>query len=78
MFLCCLQKYAIPFVSCLLLLRVNYHNKGMLENLNENLHQSFGIRYVSYPLVLDLFISLVYWNGLIFGVIQSVVVYPKP
>ena len=43
-----------------------------------DLHQPFGIRYASYPLVLDVFISLAYWKGLIYGVIQYVVVHPKP
>ena len=50
----------------------------MLEKLNGDLHQLSIIRYASYPLVLDVFISLVYWNGLISGVIQYVVVHPKP
>ena len=53
-------------------------NTSLLEKLNGDLHQPSGIRYASYPLVLDVFISLAYWNGLISGVIQSIVVYPKP
>ena len=52
-------------------------NISVLEKLNMDLHQSSEIRYDSYPLVLDVFISLAYWNGLISGVIQFVVVYPK-
>ena len=51
---------------------------SVLEKINEDLHQPSVIRYNSYPLVLDAFISLVYWNGLISGVIQSIVVHPKP
>ena len=38
---------------------------------------TFGIMYASYPLVLDAFIPLAYWNGLVSGVIRSVVVWPK-
>ena len=53
-------------------------NTNMLEKLNRDLHQPSEIRYASYPLLLDAFISLAYWNGLIFGVIQSVVVHPNP
>ena len=53
-------------------------NTSMFEKLNEDLNQPFEIRYASYPLMLDAFISLAYWNGLIYGVIQSVVVHPKP
>ena len=51
---------------------------SVVENLNGDLIQPSRIRYVSYPLVLAAFISLAYWNGLISGVIQSIVVYPKP
>ena len=50
----------------------------MLEKLNEDLHQPSGIRHASYHLVLDGYISLAYWNRLISGVIQFVVVHPKP
>ena len=50
----------------------------MLEKLNGDLHQPYGIRYASHPLVLDVFISLVYWKGLISGVILSVVVHLNP
>ena len=50
-------------------------NTSVLEKFNGDLHQPFGISYASYPLVLDVFISLAYWNGLIYGVIQYVVVY---
>ena len=53
-------------------------NASVLEKLNEHLHQPSGIKYASYPLVLDGFISLAYWNGLISGVIHSIVVNPKP
>ena len=53
-------------------------NASVLEKLNGDLHQLSRIMYDSCPLVLDGFISLVYWKGLIFGVIQSVVVHPKP
>ena len=53
-------------------------NARILEKLNGDLHQSSGIRYASYPLVLDVFISLAYWNGLVSGVILSIVVHPKP
>ena len=53
-------------------------NASVLENIDRDLYQPSRIRYDSYPLVLDAFISLVYWNGLIFGVIQSIVVHPKP
>ena len=42
---------------------------SMLEKLNEDLHKLSGIRYDSYPLVLDVFIALAYWKGLISGVI---------
>ena len=52
-------------------------NASMLENINEDLHQPYRIRYASYPSVLDAFISLAYWNELISGVIQSVLVYPS-
>ena len=50
----------------------------MLEKLNGDLLQPSRIKYVLYPLLLEAFVSLAYWNGLISGVIQSVVVYPKP
>ena len=53
-------------------------NASVLEKLNGDLHQPSGIRYNSYPLVLDVFITLAYWKGLISGVIQFVVVHPKP
>ena len=52
-------------------------NTSVLEKLNRDLHHPFGIRYASYPLVLDVFIALAYWKGLISGVIQSVVVHLK-
>ena len=51
---------------------------SVLEKLNKDLHQPSKIRYDSYPLVLDVFIALAYWKVLISGVIQSVVVNPKP
>ena len=54
-------------------------NASVLENINGDLHQPSRIRYASYTLVLDVFIALAYWRkGLIYGVIQSVVVHPKP
>ena len=53
-------------------------NTRMLEKLNGDVHQPSRIRYASYPLVLDVFISLAYWNGLFYGVTQSVLVHPKP
>ena len=53
-------------------------NASVMENLNRDLHQLSEIRYASYSLVLDEFISLAHWIGLISGVIQSVVVHPKP
>ena len=40
-------------------------NASVLEKLNGDLYQQSKIRYTSYPLVLDAFISLAYWNGLI-------------
>ena len=48
------------------------------EKLNGDLLQPSRIRYDSYPLVLDVFIALEYWKGLISSDIQSVVVHPKP
>ena len=53
-------------------------NASVLEKLNGYLHQSSGIRYASYHLMFDVFISLTYWNGLISGVTQFVVFCPKP
>ena len=53
-------------------------NASVLEKLNGDLHQPSEIRYDSYPLVLDVFIALSYWKGLISDVIQSVLVHPKP
>ena len=50
----------------------------MVEKLNGDLLQPSGIRCVQYPLVLALFISIAYGNGLISGVILFVVVYPNP
>ena len=52
-------------------------NTSVLEKLNRDLHQPSGIRYDSYPLVLDVFIYLEYWNGLIYRVIKSIVVFPN-
>ena len=53
-------------------------NTNVLEKFNRDLHQPSKIRYASYPLLLDAFISLAYWNGLISGLIQFVVVHPNP
>ena len=50
---------------------------SVLEKLNGDLHQSSGTRYDSYPLVLDDFIALPYWKGLISRVILSVLVPPS-
>ena len=51
---------------------------SLVEKLNGDLLQPSRIRYTFYPLVLALFISIAYGNGLIYGVIQYVLVYPKP
>ena len=67
----------IACLFCLLLMRANCEYK-CVEKLNGDLHQPSVIRYASYPLVLDAFISLAYWNGLVYGVTQSVLVHPKP
>ena len=48
--------------------------QACLENLNGDLLQPSRTRYDSYPLVLDVFISLAYWKGLISSVILSFVV----
>ena len=53
-------------------------NTSVLEKVIKDLDQRSRIRYTLYPLVLDALISLAYWNGLIFGVIEYVVVYPRP
>ena len=51
---------------------------SVVENLNGDLLQPSGIRYVLHHLVLALFISTIYGNGLIFGVMFSILVYPNP
>ena len=53
-------------------------NASVLDNINGDLHQPSGIIYDSYPLVLDVFLALAYWEGLISGVIYSILVHPKP
>ena len=50
----------------------------MVENINRDILQLFGIGYAFYPLLLALFISIAYGNGLISGIILFVVVYPNP
>ena len=51
---------------------------SVVEKLNGDLLQPSRIRYVLHHLVLALFVSTIYGNGLIFGVIMSIVVHPKP
>ena len=49
-------------------------NTSVLEKINGDLHQPFGIRYVSSSFSVRCLVSLAYWKGLISAVTLFVMV----